>query len=138
MVLSAWAGAKHGSANPAAPRGEAGTSTAVSWFNHRGFDPLLLGKGVKAVGMETEGTPVWGREQVVGVLALEKRPWGWGETCGRERGSKTRILQVANSPSDRTAPAQQEPISRQWPPRAAAPPWSSEPGRVNTSTGTKD
>lgn len=32
------------------------------------------GKGVKAVGMEMEGTPVWGREQVVGVLALEKRP----------------------------------------------------------------
>ena len=119
-VLGAQAGAEHGSANPAAPWGEAGSSTAGT------------GKGDKGSGDGDRGNTGVGKGASGRSAGIGKTALGLGETRGRERGNERRILQVANSRSDTAAPAQREPISRQQPPGAAAPLWSGEPGRVNT------
>lgn len=99
------------STDPAASRGEAGSSTT---------------KGVRAVAMETAEM-----SQGKGSNRVGKMAWRLGDTYGKQRGSKGRILQATNSHSD-TAQPQHSPISWQWPPGAAAPPRSSKLDCGNT------
>lgn len=72
------------STDPAASQGEAGSSTT---------------KGVRAVARETAEMP-----HGEGSKGWEK--WRLGDTYGREKGSKRRILQATNTHSDTASSAQ--------------------------------